>query len=193
MEEHPDYNNLIQRIESSGYKIVSDNSANPSAFVEVKDIVDAEGKRIRLEKTLQVFKGMRYLDLEHEFGHIEQIEKFGDISLPTRRYTITKKGTLREFHNQSGVITSKLNDILEYHNRLKEFLRLYERKANVELLKEHATGVGSFRMDASKAMISPNMKKWVNENFPDLFELEIEYQRIGGREYEQKTGRTRGI
>lgn len=37
------------------------------------------------------------------------------------------------------------------------------------------------------------MKEWVNKNFPDLYELENEYQRIGGRDFEQKIGRTRGL
>jgi hypothetical protein len=96
-----------------------------------------------------------------------------------------------------GVITSKQNTVLEYHNRLKEYTQLKQRGASVELLKEHADGVLQWR-EAAKTkgglgITNSSTRKWTQENLPDLFELEDQYKNIGGTLNESGINKVNGF
>jgi hypothetical protein len=122
---------------------------------------------------------MRYLDLEHELGHIKQLERFGENIPPTYRVIERLDGSLRKASNQQGILTTWQNTIIEYHNRLDEFLRLYERCASPELLKEHAQGVEEwfqvYRKKGLKSGRSSSQKAWAEKYFPDIIELQFRY------------------
>ena len=142
MEAHPDYQALIQTAKNAGFEI---KHTKGDPYVEVIEVHDREGNIIRLEKGLGLQKGMRYIDLEHELDHIQQLLRFGEQGLLTDRVQEYPNGRRVKSRNQEGVITPWQNSILEYHNRLNEFLRLHERGVDLSTLKEHAEGVDEWQ------------------------------------------------
>lgn len=187
MEQHPEYSRIIAEVERLGFKI---EDANGDPHVTVREVVDPKGNFIRLEKILYARKGMRYLDLEHELGHIKQLsERFGDKPLPTERVIERPDGSLKESKVSDGVLSKWQDTITEYHNRLVEFIRLHERGVSPELLKEHAQGVAEWRASyitkGLKNRRSSTRQKWVNEHFPDIPDLENKYRQTGGYELEK--------
>jgi F0F1-type ATP synthase membrane subunit b/b' len=178
MEQHPQYQETIRQVTEAGFEIkVSDG-----ARIEVKEVVDSDGNVIRVEKTLYVQQNMRYLHLEHELGHIKQLERFGNNIPPTERVTEQPNGTLRTARNQEGILTVWQNTITEYHNRLDEFIRLHERGASPELLKEHADGVEEWYKEYWKKGIkqgrSNSQTEWAEKYFPEIAELRSRYLDI---------------
>ncbi|HBE16715.1 MAG TPA: hypothetical protein DEG17_21680 [Cyanobacteria bacterium UBA11149] len=178
MEQHPQYEEIIRQVKVAGFDI----KVGDGAHVEVKEVVDADGHVIRVEKTLYVQENMRYLDLEHELGHIKQLARFGNSIPPTQRVIDQENGSFKTYPNQQGVLTTWQNTITEYHNRLDEFLRLHERGASPELLKEHADGVEDWYQAYWKKGIkqgySKSQKQWAERYFPDLAELRYRYLEI---------------
>jgi hypothetical protein len=131
---------------------------------------------------------MRFLDLEHEYGHLQQLEKLGNPPL-TREIMLPNGITTKARGNDlQGTITKSQNRILEYHNRLQEYMHLRARGASPELLQDHARGIADWRKDAyGKGGLSVSQSsemKWTQENFPDLFELEKQYKDFGGMQNE---------
>ncbi len=175
MEQHPQYEETIKQIKVAGFEIRISNEAR----VEVKEVVDLNENVIRVEKVLYVQENMRYLDLEHEFGHIKQLQRFGNSMSPTHRMVERSDGSLKNAPNQRGVLTTWQDTITEYHNRLDEFLRLYDRGASIELLKEHAEGVEewlqAYRKKGLKDGYSQTQKQWSQKYFPDITELKSRY------------------
>ncbi len=133
---------------------------------------------------------MRYLDLEHEYGHVRQLtERFDDQPLRTIRVIEYPDGRVKDISDQGGALTTWQNTITEYHNRLDEFLRLEKRDANSELLKEHAQGVKYWREQylnkGLKGGRSPSRKSWVQKHFSDLPILESRYKDAVGSTLEE--------
>jgi hypothetical protein len=182
MDAHPDYQALIGSAKDAGFEIKYTQGA---PYVEVIEVQDREGNLILLSKERLKIKGMRYIDLEHELGHIEQLLRFGEQGMPTDRVTEYANGRRVESRNQEGVMAPWQNSILEYHNRLNEFLRLYERGVDVSVLKEHAQGVEEWRQTYSSKGLGghdygrggrPNSKQrarraWGRKYFGDISEL----------------------
>ena len=186
MDAHPDYQALIQTAKDAGFEI----KYTPGApYVEAIEVEDREGNFIRLEKAVYVQKGMRYIDLEHELDHIKQLFRFGEQGMLTDRVIEYPNGRRVKSRNQEGVMTPWQNSILEYHNRLNEFLRLYERGVDVSVLKEHADGVETWREIYSSEGLGglnrgrggrPNTdqrrrRAWRRKHFGDLRELVAKY------------------
>jgi hypothetical protein len=150
--------------------------------VVVKEIVDSKGNLIRIEKELHITPEMRFLDLEHELGHIKQLDRFGERIPPTERLMERADGRLTQAPNQTGVLTMWQDPILEYHNRLDEYLRLHERGASRELLEKHAEGVqtwaGAYQTKGLKGGRSPSRKAWAEEFFPDIADLRQRYVEV---------------
>lgn len=186
MEQHPNYRSTIAEIEGLGFE-VRQTSGDP--HVSVREVLNPEGQVIRVERSVYLREGMRFLDLEHELGHVRQLtERFGESPLPTERVIEYPDGRIKQAGDQRGVLTNWQNTVTEYHNRLIEFLRLNERGANPELLREHARGVrewrGEYYSKGLKGGRSPSRRQWVDEHFPDLPQLERQYTDAGGRELE---------
>lgn len=82
------------------------------------------------------------------------------------------------------IMTNWQNAIIEYHNRLLEFLRLYDRDASPELLREHAQGVNKWRVQyrekGLKGGRSPTRHAWLQKHFPDIPDLESRYRNAVG-------------
>ncbi|MGB0385420.1 MAG: hypothetical protein ACPGWR_11400 [Ardenticatenaceae bacterium] len=142
MEAHPDYKAVIESAKDVGFEI---KYTEDDPYVKMIEVCDTAGNLIQVEKELGLQKGMRYIDLEHELGHIEQLLRFGEPGLATDRLIEHANGRRVESRNKKGIMTPWQYSILEYHNRLNEFLRLYERGVDVSVLKEHAAGVDKWR------------------------------------------------
>ena len=176
MKEHPNYQNLISEVEGKGYKIVEDGEARVS-YVE---IINSQMEIIAVEKELHVLPNMRYIDLEHEVGHIKQLERF-EGNLYTDRYKQNNNGKRKLFNQNAPHVLQEWQDhITEYHNRLDEFLRLHKRDTNPELLLEHAEGISIWYEKQGKGTKWGKKKdriKWIEQHFPDLRQLSIDYNQ----------------
>ncbi len=85
-----------------------------------------------------------FLDLEHEVGHIRQMESLGEEPPPTKTIVRDASGAERvtdKSRYTAGELTTKMNAVAEYENRLQEFIRLVERDAPADILSEHLEGV----------------------------------------------------
>lgn len=187
MEAHPDYESLIQTAKKVGFVIKYTTDA---PYVEITEVYDEEGNLIRIEKELYLQKGMRYIDLEHELGHIEQLLRFGEPVIAMNRVIEYANGRRVQSRNQKGLMAPWQVAILEYHNRLNEFLRLYERGVSVSILREHFEGVEEWEEKyMKKARGGPNRgrggmpsskqrvkRAWARTYFDDISELATKYQ-----------------
>jgi hypothetical protein len=169
MEQHPDYPALVQHLAQRGYPLVVQAEA-PHVFF--KRVCDKQGSLVREEKYVAVVAGMRFLDLEHEAGHVGQLEdRFGG-NLPIRRFVQLRPDREVEIETVPDVLKGWQDNVTEYHNRLVEYQRLTDRGASPELLAKHLAGLS----DASTlyfASLGPRSTyklrmKWTQTYFPDL-------------------------
>ena len=187
MEQHPNYENTVVELGSLEFEL---EFTKGDPYVEVREVLNPEGETIRVEKKVYARKGMRYLDLEHEYGHVRQLtERFDEQPLPTIRVIEYPDGRVKDISDQGRALTTWQNTITEYHNRLDEFLRLQKRDASPELLKEHAQGVRYWREQylnkGLKGGRSPSRKSWVQEHFSDIPTLESRYKDAVGYTLEE--------
>ena len=184
MELHPKYAKTIQKFQKAGFEVVSDGRAG----LEVTEIIDTVTGLRTTRKILHVQENMRFLDLEHEYGHLQQLERLGNPPLERIKRLPNGKTSKAAGNDLQGIITTKQNPILEYHNRLQEYMRLRERGASPELLQEHADGVAIWKKDAYEmGRLNDNKsstRKWTQENFADLSDLEDQYKNIRGNQVE---------
>jgi hypothetical protein len=187
LTDHPDYANALSRIRDAGFD-VKVTTGDPR--VEILEIVDRQGNLLRVEKSIYLQDGMRYLDLEHELGHLEQqLERLGQI--PTHRMVDLGNGRLKVAPNQAGVLTKGQDIITEYHNRLIEYIRLQQRGVDSTLLREHAAGIKQWRQAYMKALDDRygsskvrELKAWRDRYFSDITDFVRQYDQLGGPDLE---------
>jgi hypothetical protein len=180
MEEHPDYAATIAMVEVAGFTIVE----APKAQVVIRRVVGADRGTLRIERELRVITGMRYLDLEHEVGHINQVldtARFPEGPLPTDIVKEVPTG-YADADDQSGKLTSPMNVAMEYHNRLQELIWLNERGAPHDIMLEHLGGIDGidgittdgkgWAKKYTDLLRSPTKSAWANAHFPDIADLE---------------------
>jgi hypothetical protein len=180
MEDHPDFAKKVSELEQKGFKL-SYEPGNP--HVVVKEVVAPDGTPIRFEKSVVVQEGIRYLDFEHELGHVDQLTKTDppmvtDRVLENGKQYTGGKGT-------SEYIAAKKNAILEYHNRIVEYVRLKANGADPQLLAEHETGVRHWREEYQNKGLSKGRGKseiaFRDKYFPDLGDLEKQFNQAIGK------------
>lgn len=181
MEEHPDFAAVIRDLEARGFTIVYTNEAR----VMIRRVVGKDGAVIRTDLEVRVIKGMRFLDLEHEIGHVNQFtdpQRFPDGPPPSDIVHENAPGKFHNAPNQSGVLTEWQNTITEYHNRMQEVIALADRGASPELIHEHLGGVAEWQQNyfqkGLKKGRSGSQRAWAEEHFPDIRQLEARVQEI---------------
>jgi hypothetical protein len=178
MEDHPNFDAMLKEASAKGFSI----KYGKEARVELLHVMDDTGRVLEVRRELHLIPGMRYLDLEHEMGHVRQLDRFGSTPSPTRK-AILRDGKEKEApgHLASGQLTTKMNSIVEYHNRLQEYVRLAERKAPSPLLAEHAGGLNKWRREAETAGLgyAGRLGAWAQQHFPDIPELEARCRALG--------------
>ncbi len=196
MEEHPDYPQVLRELQDAGFDV---KSTNGSPYVEVLEVVDVNGNVLRVEKTVYLQPNMRYLDLEHELGHVRQIvDRFNGEIPPTRRVVQLSETRIKESKTKKGLWTDEQNAIMEYHNRLDEYLRLQERGVDPEILAEHARGVEVWREayeDSLRKGVDRNgvdLRDWNDQHFGDLADMEARYNNAVRTPRQDGTGSNRG-
>lgn len=178
MEFHPDYSAAIQKTLDAEFEI----QKSGFACVDWIEIYDQNHNFLRLEKNVHVLENMRFLDLEHELGHIDQLSRFEPHVPPTEKLVELPDGRRYKYKIRDGILTVAQSTIVEYHNRLVEFIRLYERGVDVALLKEHASGVDFWHRKARKKGLkgerSPSKQAWADKYFGDIEELSKQYETM---------------
>ena len=181
MEHHPDYDAAIQKAKDAGFEIKKSGFARVD-WIEVYDKDRRNRNLLRIEKAINVIENMRYLDLEHELGHVDQLSRFGNKVPPTDQVVELPNGRRRRSNIRDGVLTSAQNTVTEYHNRLVEFIRLYERGVDIELLIEHAGGVDEAYKDYDRKGIkrkrNHKIVAWAKKYFGELDDLSKQYDNI---------------
>lgn len=168
MEDHPDFPKMKAEAEAKGFTI---ETGSPPR-VSVERVVDETGKVIEVRKQLYVEPGMRYLDLEHEMGHLRQLDRFGPEPRATTVVMRKADGTEGKPHPSflKDMLTTRQSDIVEYHNRLDEYVRLARRGAPKEVLEEHAKYLDGWRKAAETGGLGRG--SWAKQHFPEIPELE---------------------
>ncbi|HEX3762860.1 MAG TPA: hypothetical protein VHW23_29390 [Kofleriaceae bacterium] len=179
MEDHPDFPQVREDLQAKGYEFTYDDGQAPK--VKIVETVDADGEPIGLKKYLIANRGMRWLDLEHELGHVDQMESM-EHPLVTDR--VLEDGKPYKGPNRGGFLTEQFNAITEYHNRLIEYFRLEDRGVDPATLEEHADGVRYWReryeSKGTKRGRSQTAKEFIDKNFPDLPGLDARWLEEGG-------------
>jgi hypothetical protein len=190
---HPNYAATVAYLKSVGFDIKFITDFELTRVVS-KKIVNAKGEFLRSEKYIQIPENARFLDLEHEVGHVKQLqENLSGVVQYTAKFLERENGVQKELDgnkvNDSDVLTINQNKVTEYHNRLVEFIRLSERvndpltTEQKNLLGDHAKQVSKWADDYKKEVNNirdPNnkTKKFANENFPDIPELTVKVFQI---------------
>jgi len=180
MEAHPAFKTTLDEATSLGFVVLERTHAR----VAHVHVVDGSGKLIEARRELHVVPGMRYLDLEHEIGHIRQLIRFEKAPPPTVKFVRLPNGTEAPAGGNlaSGILTSKMNAVVEYHNRLDEYVRLAARKVPQTILDEHAAGLSEWRMAAESAGLGyekGSIHAWAKQHFPEIPILEAKCREYG--------------
>lgn len=179
MELHPAYQARLDKARAKGFEIVT-TTGDPR--VEVLEVVDAQGKRIAIRRTLYVQPKMRFLDLEHEMGHIDQLDRFADPP-PTKRMVSTPRGEIAATANRAqGILTTEQNAVTEYHNRLAQFVRLH-RTTTPDVLAKEFQGIEEWRVRVENKIGLGRgdnaITRWAKQYFPELPDLEAQVRAAG--------------
>ncbi len=182
MEVHPDFTNLIDEARNKGFRIVYDAKAHVANI----RVVNEAGELIEMRRELHLIAGARFLDLEHELGHIRQLERFGDNPPATETILRRADGTEGEAKNElrRGSFDKGEDSLIEYHNRLDEYVRLAERGLPSEVLRAHAEHLVKWRTRAERAGLGQgggrgSFHRWAKEHFPEIPTLERRVRALG--------------
>lgn len=192
MENHPHFQSTVEALKSRGVTLAE---GPPPPHVMVRKIIKPDGTFIRNDIEIVYQKGMRYLDLEHEIGHVDQVldkARFPDGPVPIEVKTQHADGTLSDAPSQVGVLRTWQDAIVEYHNRLQEIVRLSERGASTPVLEEHIGNLEKHAREYAnrgiKATVSregvrgpsrsPTQGEWQKQHFPDIETLEARVKQI---------------
>jgi hypothetical protein len=184
MEAHPEYGRVQSEMAAAGYPL---EPGAPPPHVDRIQYVDRAGNVLRVEQRIVVQPGMRFLDLEHEVGHVGQLtDRFGGNPPFTDRRMERPNGSTRPANDRSGVLSPRQNDITEFHNRLQEYNRLAERGVSPELLAEHGRELDHWYNQYQDAVATGWNNKatttgaWATKHFADIRGLMGRYQELGG-------------
>ena len=183
-EDHPDLVAAREELAGHGYSIVEHRPfEKPGEYgdphVTVRHVVDPSGQLLRIEHEVHVIEGMRFLDLEHELGHFRQLTdpvRFPDGPPPSELFREHPDGRVTNLKNSPLILQPWQNKIVEYHNRLQEFIWLAERGVDPQVLARHASGVDYWHKQYWDKGVYENhgvtKPAWAREHFPDIPELQ---------------------
>jgi hypothetical protein len=183
MEEHPEYSSLRSEMVAAGYPL---ERGEPPPRVERLQYVDQNGMVLRVEQRVVVQPGMRFLDLEHEAGHVRQFRNRFGASPPFTDRLMERPGhPSRRLNEKSGVLSEPQNVVAEFHNRLQEYIRLAERGASPEILAEHQREIVGWHERYQAAVFGWRGRDtptsgWARHHFPDIRSLMGRYRELGG-------------
>ncbi|HEU4421334.1 MAG TPA: hypothetical protein VFR67_02205, partial [Pilimelia sp.] len=182
MEEHPDYPRVMQEISDLGFT-VAHTTGDPN--IHVLRVIDPDGAVVRVEHQANLRPGMRFLDLEHELGHIHQLTdpaRFPNGPPAMREVTELPDGRQRTNNSVPGLLRGWRIEVAEYHVRLQEFIRLAERGVDADILRAHWESVVDHAADHQRSVTrrppANERPRWTNQHFPDIPELEARAREL---------------
>ena len=135
-----------------------------------------------VERTVNVVPGMRYLDLEHEVGHVHQLTdptRFPDGPPAFKHVHYDPSGRMHTI-NDLPRLTKPQNVIAEYHVRVEEYLRLRERGVPEDVLSRHREGVLEYRREYQDVVRHKHRdQRWRDEHFSDIPLLDAKFRALG--------------
>jgi hypothetical protein len=177
MELHPEYERVKANLEAAGYPLDIEPGVSP--HVERVQWVDEDGHVLRVRQRVVASDGVRFLDLEHEVGHVHQLTtRFGDDPPYTKRMVERPGQTPMESEDRRGVLTASQDKVGEFHNRLVEYNRLAERGVSPSILAEHREGVLTWQRKCRNAMRSGTVAQWADERYGDIESLRQRYREL---------------
>jgi hypothetical protein len=189
MEDHPRYQRVLDDLNRRGFRPTFDHGEDAPRVV-IRRVVDENGNVIRVEREVRLVPGMRFLDLEHEVGHVDQVtdpRRFPDGPAPTDVDRELPDGRVRPGlgDDLAGNHKSWQNAIMEYHVRLEEFIRLANRGVDDSVLREHADGLDEWSDEywrkGLNVGLSPSKAAWAEERFPEIGDLRQQAAAIRAR------------
>lgn len=183
MEEHPDFKETLDQVTALGYTVVP-NCGHPYVSLRKITVRHEDGaESVYFEKELNVVPGMRFIDLEHELGHIDQIESrlYADPHFCTSAF-IEENGIRHPDKLSPGLMKSWQDSITECHNRLIEFIRLHKRQVDDDTLIEHLVELETHYINyyrrGIKCGYSRRQIAWRDTYFPEIPKLVEEVDSI---------------
>ena len=180
MEDHPDFPRVLAELENHGFTV---RQTTDAPFVRTRAVYDVSGRDLlRMEQEIHLREGMRFLDLEHELGHVHQLTdrgRFPEGPPPMEAVRERPNGTFGNYNNAPGVLSARNITVAEYHVRLQEFIRLAERSVDAEVLATHGRGVDTWRhnyQDAGRR--DRSISGFVQDHFPDIRDLERQVEGL---------------
>lgn len=185
MEEHPDFPRVVEELDGLGFSLVEDRDG---PRVAIRRVVDQTRTIIARECEVRVVPGMRFIDLEHELGHVRQMTdpgRFPDGPPDSEVELQRSNGNRKPLRNVPDQLAPWQDVIVEYHVRLQEYIRLAERGVDDEILAEHAKGVDEHQVAyRERGLGHPSMtrgRKWVQQHFGDISELSQRVNDLRGQ------------
>lgn len=179
MEYHPEYEKFMDLASSEGFQI-SYVRSTPYVALEKYRWKD---QRLEIVRKLAVVPSMRFLDLEHELDHVDQLlTRFigQGLFIFTAQFKEGRSGKPYLDDQSPDTLTKWQCTVTEYHARLKEFIRLSQRNVSLTLILEAAQSVEWWAMEYWKRGLkkgySESRINWVQQHFYDLIDLERSYQ-----------------
>ncbi|GAB5492701.1 MAG: hypothetical protein Phog2KO_29160 [Phototrophicaceae bacterium] len=186
MELHPDYAQLLQELEEQGFSLeffepnLLPNGTYPNVRVILGYIYNSpKGNRQLIDELRRIYvvRGMRYLDLEHEVDHVRQLTNSNYLNnqYAVHAYFQRGNGSLKEMGNIDDLPVIRLwqNHIMEYHVRLREFIRLDTNNASRDLIEEHALGLNEARAEYYRAINrNGDRSGWAQSHFNEIGNLQ---------------------
>lgn len=167
MEQHPDYPALVQHLAQRGYPLVVNDKGSPHVVFE--RVCDEQGNTLQETKYVVVIAGMRFLDLEHEADHVEQLEDRFSGELPSTKYLQLTPSNKVEMKTAPDILRDWQDAVTEYHVRLLEYRRLAERGGAASLLAKHFKGLKDAYENYSYEIAKQHKRPaWVAKHFPEL-------------------------
>jgi hypothetical protein len=171
------------------FRILNCFDINETRVVSRK-VVNIKGEFLRSEKFIQIPENARFLDLEHEVGHVKQLqENLSGVIQYTEKMLERENRTQKVIEDNqpnSDVLTDCQNNITEYHNRLIEVVKLSERvdspptPEQLKVLKEHSQELSTWAKTYKESLRYTESKesKFARKYFPELSELTVKVFQI---------------
>ncbi|WP_285555037.1 hypothetical protein [Actinoplanes regularis] len=171
--EHPDFPRIAEEMRELGVEIYEEDAGWPET--EYRHVYDAKGKVFwRLEKRMRVIPDMRFLDFEHEVGHVHQMESRTRFpngpEWGTNAVRDTGDGTFPSAKAVPNIIGNRMF-IVEYHVRLEEIIRLDRNGADPAIVAKHIEGLGEYAREYKQHVETRSQSKnakFAADHFPDI-------------------------
>ncbi|MFC4145221.1 hypothetical protein ACFO0M_03030 [Micromonospora mangrovi] len=192
MELHPDFPQMVKFLEEHGFRLV-EHPRGPN--VVLRHVYSADRTHVvRQEREVRYREGMRFLDLEHEIDHVNQLKDRFNWEIGTEAVRELPNGNFGKMNGPPGLLSQRHDTIVEYHVRVEEAIRLIERGVDSAVIRDHLAGVKKHEelMDRALRSGGPKLEAWRDRYFSDLGESKSRLDELR-TEFESGAARPEGV